>query len=139
MGSLSHTGDLCLAAVARSSDFIGLGVDIEHRGRVSRDLWPVIFSSAEIRGIEAEREGMADLLASVLFGAKEAYFKFQFPIWAEWLDFLEVEAEAQDGFVRISPIAASRAPPSEGCYGIGEEVVCVCVYQARTDPPRSSG
>jgi 4'-phosphopantetheinyl transferase EntD len=78
VGSISHTRGWCGAVVARRASCGGIGLDAEEWGRVGAKLWPRIATAAErawlaARGAEAER------LATVLFSAKEAFFKAQFP------------------------------------------------------------
>ena len=44
VGSISHCDSLTGAIVAKSSDHISLGLDIEEIGRVTPDLWDLVFS-----------------------------------------------------------------------------------------------
>lgn len=85
-GSISHASGYCGAVVARASTCGGLGFDVEEWGRMRPALWRRIATPAErewlrARGDEGER------WATVLFSAKEAFYKAQYPRSATFLGF----------------------------------------------------
>lgn len=90
-GSISHTDDVCVAAVAPTSVRASLGVDVEHR----RDLSPAL---ARIVLTERERAMIARMpddgaLGILCFSAKEAVYKAQYPFTRTILEFDDVELE----------------------------------------------
>jgi 4'-phosphopantetheinyl transferase EntD len=130
VGSLSHAGALSVAAVARREAIFGIGIDIERIGRVREKLWPMVFVSGEVEAIESRPPTERATLASILFSAKEAYFKFEYPVWGEWLDFTDVTARiVSDSELILAPLKESRVLPAQGVYAVADDVVCVCVFE----------
>jgi 4'-phosphopantetheinyl transferase EntD len=77
VGSISHTGDICAAVVALRHGDLSLGMDIENASDIEADLIPTLCSTAEqarIAGPDHRR------LAKLIFSAKEAAYKAQYPI-----------------------------------------------------------
>jgi 4'-phosphopantetheinyl transferase EntD len=73
VGSITHTEGYAAALVARLADFSGLGVDAEHIGGVTRDLWPRLFQGDEREYLAQQPD--TDRAATILFCAKEACHK----------------------------------------------------------------
>jgi 4'-phosphopantetheinyl transferase EntD len=76
VGSITHSRDYCAAVVARRATCAGLGFDAEEWGRVRRDLWRRIATPAELAWLRAQADA-GERWASVLFSAKEAFYKAQ--------------------------------------------------------------
>jgi 4'-phosphopantetheinyl transferase EntD len=90
VGSITHTVGLCAAVVADRSTTAAIGIDCEVVQRVSADISSEVCGAAEtiwIRSLPAE-ERAAGL--ALLFTAKEAFYKCQYPMTTEWLDFHDV-------------------------------------------------
>jgi len=88
VGSISHCGDLAVAVVAPKSEWLGIGLDIEQSAAVGTDLWESLFVTEEIdwlRHFNQEEEQRR--WATLFFSAKESFFKLQYPMTGEWLDF----------------------------------------------------
>ena len=96
-GSISHTARFCAAVATESRRFASLGLDIEHLGDISADLWPQLFRREEIEQLRGLPPAARDAFATVLFCAKEAFYKCQFPLTKRWLDFTDVAVSAQWG------------------------------------------
>jgi 4'-phosphopantetheinyl transferase EntD len=89
VGSISHSHEVAMAIVARSSDYVGLGVDIEGLARgPSPRAARLICRPSEIEWVEPE-SGTQRL--ALLFSAKEAVFKALYPIERVWLGFADAE------------------------------------------------
>ncbi len=93
VGSITHSGPVCGAVVARDLTFASIGIDVEHRGRVERDLWPMLFIESERHALAQASEGEADLAATLVFSAKEAFYKCRYRLTTRWLDFSDVYIE----------------------------------------------
>jgi len=92
VGSISHSHSCCVAVAASSSQYTNVGVDIEYTKALQPDLWPIIFSSAELAFLASHSSASwRQNLAARMFTAKEAFYKCQFPITQCWIDFKEVE------------------------------------------------
>ena len=94
-GSISHTDGYAAAAAALDRDFLGVGLDAEPAGRVAQKLWPKIATATEqewLHGLGQERQAHA---ATLLFCAKEAFYKCQYPATGRWLGFADVEVDLE--------------------------------------------
>lgn len=96
VGSISHCDSLKGAIVAKSSDHISLGLDIEEIGRVTPDLWDFVFTENEKYYLEGCTGEEPLVQSTVIFSIKEAFYKFQHPLTKTFLDFLDVEVDLQD-------------------------------------------
>lgn len=94
-GSLSHCKRVCCAVIWKSSaPQAGIGIDVEALGRLSERAHTRIASAAEQDRVRAfcAASGLKESDAfTLLFSAKEAFFKYQFAHTRLWLDFLDVE------------------------------------------------
>lgn len=90
VGSITHTGGLCAAVVAERARFAGLGVDSEVIGDAKPALWPTICTPAETEWLDALPAAERPAAATLVFVAKEAFYKFQYPLAGERLDFHDV-------------------------------------------------
>ena len=91
VGSITHTAGLAVAVIGRSNEISGLGIDLEFSDAVKSELWATLFTLGEIKWIRAQPMSMQTGLATILFGAKESFYKFQYPRTGLWIDFHEAE------------------------------------------------
>jgi 4'-phosphopantetheinyl transferase EntD len=91
VGSITHTQGFCGVALARRKFSKAIGVDAEVRGRVSKDLWPLILTPAEAALLDDLPDSEKVTFAAITFSAKEAFYKCQFSLTGAWLDFDDVE------------------------------------------------
>ncbi len=87
-GSITHTESYCAVALARAP--VWIGIDAELCGRVSDGVWQRITTPAEQD--VADAAGLAPrLIRALVFSAKEAIYKAQYPETTTFLDFAAVE------------------------------------------------
>ncbi len=102
-GSISHTTGYAVAVVRRTSDGPGgpsgpastrlsIGVDAEQLGRVGDHLYSRLFTPAEEAWLARLAGPRRDAAATAVFGAKEAFYKAQFPLTGAWVGFHDVRA-----------------------------------------------
>jgi 4'-phosphopantetheinyl transferase EntD len=92
VGSITHTQGLCLAAVARSSRYAGVGIDVEPAEPLSLALAERVATDAEMKALGS----MPPLLAArLIFSAKEAFYKCQFYQTQKFLGFFDVAIELE--------------------------------------------
>jgi len=138
VGSITHTEGFCAAAVAERRRYLGIGIDTEVVAAMSEELQAKICVPAEIAWVHALPDVERAAAAMLVFSAKEAFFKCQYPLVGEWLDFKDVriEPEWQPGAEAAAvvmwptrPIALDRfAPqPLTGRYRFHERYVSVGV------------
>jgi 4'-phosphopantetheinyl transferase EntD len=116
-GSISHTDGLCAAAVARVPAVRALGLDLEALRPVEPATIDRVLTAHERAWLERQPEVERQRLALMLFSAKEAFYKCQYAVTREFLDFREVEVdpdvEARTFEVRVVrpgwPADAARA------------------------------
>jgi 4'-phosphopantetheinyl transferase EntD len=107
-GSITHTEGFCGVVVARQTAVLSLGIDAELVGAVHRGLWRHIATGEELHWLEGLPAPRAALMASVVFGAKEAFFKCQFPLTREWLNFADVTIRIERSRFQVLPVRALR-------------------------------
>lgn len=106
VGSITHTDGFCGAVVARQGQIRAIGVDAEIIGRVTQDLWSRICTPAEIAWIERFPPHHVMTAATLVFAAKEAFYKCQYPLTGAWLDFHDAE------------LLPDRCDLDAGCFAI---------------------
>lgn len=95
IGSISHTDNWCAAAVARDADIRSLGIDLESSTPLKEALWRRVCTPKERDWLQ--EQSTPGLTGKILFSAKEAVYKCQYPISAQFLGFHAVEVELGDG------------------------------------------
>lgn len=91
VGSISHTKGYYAAAVAKKEDVEAIGLDVEKADRLQTPLWNRVLKVSEIAWLEKTiPQSMQVTWATLFFSAKEAFYKFQYPITGCWLGFQDV-------------------------------------------------
>jgi 4'-phosphopantetheinyl transferase EntD len=89
-GSISHCDRRAVVAVTRAEHGT-VGVDVEHRDELKRDLWKTVFLPREITELDARFDASArGRMALVLFSAKESLYKAQYPRTKTFMGFHEL-------------------------------------------------
>ncbi len=140
LGSITHTEGFCAAVVAEGNALRGIGVDSEAADAVKAELWPSICVPAELDWIAEWPAGARKQAATLVFAAKEAFYKAQYPSTGEFMSFSDLEVlpcgpQALAGsltFVPMRPLAvlagaAAQAPQVWARYRFHEEFVSVGV------------
>ncbi|MEM6305526.1 MAG: 4'-phosphopantetheinyl transferase superfamily protein [Pseudomonadota bacterium] len=112
-GSIAHTRNICIAVVTRAPIFLGL--DAEKAMGMEEDMIGTVCREAEI-GMVTGRERRRR--ATLIFAAKEALFKAQFPITGELIGFDHVEIDLPTGGARFK----ARFRKETGPYPAGHKV-----------------
>lgn len=136
VGSISHTDDVAAVAVMPSGGFSAIGLDIERVGAVEPAFWRTLFSNTERGLLEQGQAGGHRLAATALFAAKEAFYKAQWPITHEWVDFLDIEVELDGDVFEILPLTPrawvrSLPPRPRGRLAARDDVVAAAVIIPR--------
>jgi len=98
IGSLTHAGDLAIAAVAAGDSLRGVGIDLERADRVTEPLFAKLFTPHERQRLAHppqlwERSPDRDLLPTLIFSAKEAAYKAVYPQIGKFIGFQEAEVD----------------------------------------------
>lgn len=87
VGSITHSGGLAAAVAAPKTRIAAIGLDSEVVDAVGRDIWPTICAPSEIGWVQSLPVDGQGPAVAFLFCAKEAFYKCQYPLTGEWLDF----------------------------------------------------
>lgn len=82
VGSITHTDTMAAVAVARAATWASVGIDLEETARVDASLAHVICTP---------RERKLGLPLALVFSAKEALYKCQYPLTQQWMDYGDAE------------------------------------------------
>jgi 4'-phosphopantetheinyl transferase EntD len=107
-GSITHTAGFAAAVAAPRAEIAAVGVDCEIIESVDEELWSRICTPTEQSGLERLPVAERGRQAALIFAAKEAFYKCQFPVSREWVGFEDVDIEPTDwpavaGSFRILP------------------------------------
>lgn len=132
VGSITHTEGFAAAVVARDDGRLRPGIDAETTGRVDGGVARRIMSDAERARVADAAD--PDELATAVFGAKEAFYKAQWPLTRAWVGFLDVDVTPSDDrsvrLDRASDLGALDAvdwPVDARWHRMGPVVVVACV------------
>lgn len=99
VGSITHTGPApggyCAAVVGRAGEVAALGVDAERWERLAPSLWSRVMTQNELAWVESHRADERQIFATVIFSAKESFYKAQYPTSGRFLGFGEVEVTVE--------------------------------------------
>lgn len=120
VGSISHTQNCALAAVALKQDFAAIGLDVEQRERLDPSLIERICSQEEQTKIL-----LSGLDPIVIFSAKEALYKMLNPLFGWKLDFHEVELDwsAEGDLTALVKSGMSAKPVFDGRFRLDKDLV----------------
>jgi 4'-phosphopantetheinyl transferase EntD len=149
VGSITHTEGYGAAVVAERRRIHALGLDSEIVGRVKVPLWASICTQSEIawlRSLPAPEQAVA---ATLIFSAKEAFYKCQYPLTRERLNFLDavVQAATEPASMGTFSIRSTRriafedhaTMPLQGRYLLQQEEVTAGIaipVETMPDGPR---
>jgi 4'-phosphopantetheinyl transferase EntD len=105
-GSITHTAGFAAAVAAPRSEIVSVGVDCEIIESVDEELWTRICTPTEQARLARVPVAERDRQAALIFAAKEAFYKCQFPVSRQWVGFEDVDIEPTD------------RPASAGCFRI---------------------
>jgi 4'-phosphopantetheinyl transferase EntD len=137
VGSITHTAGYSAAAVAARPGVCAIGIDSEVIGDVNPQIWLSICLEAEtnwIRSLPALEQAAA---ATLIFSAKEAFYKCQYPVAAERVGFHDVSVEplewgAGEGGFQIRPLRRLAFSPRvevpfQGRYRLHEQFLTAAI------------
>ena len=133
VGSITHTTGFAAAVAARQSQIQSLGIDCEVVESVGRDLWERICTPAEQARLALLPEAEAQKQAALIFAAKEAFYKCQFPLSRQWVGFEDVSIVVEAESWRVVaenplPVATPWIEKLVGRYEFRERWVIAGIY-----------
>jgi 4'-phosphopantetheinyl transferase EntD len=100
VGSITHTQQFCAAVVAESTTVRAIGIDSEISGGVKPELWVRLCTAAERAWLETLEISDRRAAATLLFSAKEAFYKSQYPLTRQKLSFQDATIQVDWGSQR---------------------------------------
>jgi len=132
-GSITHTAGYGAAVVSERRSAAALGLDSEVVGDVKAELWPRICVPTESAWVESLPASEQAAAVTLIFSAKEAFYKCQYALVRERLNFHDVRVEAaawgaSSGALRIHAtrciaVRERAALPLQGRYLFHERLV----------------
>ena len=110
IGSITHTRDYAAAVAARTDELPALGLDCEIIESVDAELWSRICTEAELARLANLPRERAVRQAALIFAAKEAFYKCQFPLTRDWVGFEDVSIEMP---ADLPPAGSFRVVPEK--------------------------
>ncbi len=142
VGSISHTHTVCAATVAlKASGVASIGIDVEDAAPLDAELWDTVMARAEQERLPAAADMARGLMEKVVFSAKEAAYKCQYPISGELLDFLDfavsLDADLTTFSARFSRDVRPFAAGDEllGRWRIADDHIATAVILNAADVP----
>ncbi len=115
LGSISHSRGLCAAVAARADAYVCLGLDLEKTNRLSAGAIKRVVHPGE-----AEWVGDDQARASLLFSAKEAFYKAQFPKWRSPGNFHDLSLAVDESAGELHIQGISGQFPAALCERAGQ-------------------
>ncbi len=140
VGSISHKGDIAIAAVVRKTIADGIGVDLERMDEpVNLRISTRVCHPSEMDWI-FKSQNNRDIRFRMVFSAKEAGFKAFFPIQQIYLNYLDAELrwnEGRQSFGGSLLKSAGNHYPVGCSFEVGCRIIGNFVLSSITLPPRS--
>lgn len=127
VGSITHTEGYCVAVAAPATRYAAIGVDAERVVAMDPSVWTAVLRPEELAGLKDLDEIRQLQTTTVIFSAKEAFYKCQYPLTRRWVGFDEVVVKIAARSFQVSMVGmhALRGVSSEwdGRFMCGETLV----------------
>jgi 4'-phosphopantetheinyl transferase EntD len=109
VGSITHDREVCVAVAALSAAYAGVGIDVEPDEALTPSVAARIWSPAEAEAARSLAVVPEDSVAKLVFAAKEAVYKAQFPLTRTYVGFHGVSVELTPG--AFTAVLTAAVPP----------------------------
>jgi 4'-phosphopantetheinyl transferase EntD len=92
-GSITHTAGFAAAVVGERQRFRAIGIDAERISLMFNNVWAHVLLPPEIDWLEGLPVSEQAKAAALMFSAKEAFYKCQYEVTEQWLEFKDVTLE----------------------------------------------
>jgi 4'-phosphopantetheinyl transferase EntD len=111
IGSITHTADFVGAVVTRRGQIQAIGVDAEQIARLTSEIIPLVCTSGEVTWLDSLPKHERRKAAAIIFSAKEAFYKCQYEVREQWLDFHDIALEFDSDTLQQGSFAIRSARP----------------------------
>jgi 4'-phosphopantetheinyl transferase EntD len=122
-GSLAHSDEMAVAAVALVSHFGSIGIDVEPARPLPKDVLALIRTCADVTDA-TDRQ----LAGSILFSAKEAVYKAVYPLDRKILDYQDIAVDLNSGLA-----ATTTGHTAQFVYCIDSYLVVLAFVQTAAE------
>jgi 4'-phosphopantetheinyl transferase EntD len=119
VGSITHDRELSIAVAARSSEYAGIGVDVEPDEPLEPGVASRIWSAEEARAARTRAAVPLESAPKLVFAAKEAVYKCQFAVTRSYVGFQDVSVEFDAREVASAGTFTARFNASFGSLSSG--------------------
>ncbi|MDP9140304.1 MAG: 4'-phosphopantetheinyl transferase superfamily protein [Pseudomonadota bacterium] len=136
-GSITHTGGFAAAAVGERQNYRAIGIDAERIGSISRDIWTHVLLPIEMERLRRVEVSRRATIAALIFSAKEAFYKCQYEVTGQWLEFTDVTVDVCDeaadrGSFAVHPVGRvelfkSENRPARGRFAVVDSLVLTAI------------
>ena len=131
VGSIAHSRETCVAVVGQRGDWSSIGIDLETDQGLEPDLWPLICTAQELSSLEQETAKPRAHLVTRYFVAKEAFYKWHYPLRRTMLGFQDVHIRwlPDGGEFNVYPqtdVASDEGPVASGRLWLIEGQLIAC-------------
>ena len=123
-GSISHCAQCCIAVAAHDRDYPTLGVDVEPATALDPNLISLICNPSE--QIWVTNQPDPGLAAKMIFSAKEAVYKAQYPLTGKVIGFDAVTVQITNSDFTVA--ATSELPAMRGATLIQEGLILTVAH-----------
>ncbi|SDW99516.1 4'-phosphopantetheinyl transferase superfamily protein [Ruegeria halocynthiae] len=93
VGSITHSDDICIAAVAHDYHKVSIGIDVEPEAPLGSEFEEIICTPSERAWLDTQGSAQHRRLATQIFCVKESIYKALYPLTGQVIGFNEVELE----------------------------------------------
>ena len=118
VGSITHDAEACIAVLGHATDWRALGIDLEADSPLAADLVAEVCTPDETDWLNTRPSARRGLLAKLIFCAKEACYKAQFPLTARLFGFDHLMVEIDEAKASFT----ARFVKPAGEFAIGQTI-----------------
>lgn len=137
-GSISHGGGVCVSVVSVDPAVSGLGIDVDSTAPLPADLWKIVCDSTEQDWLTHQPLVAQGRLAKLIFCAKEAAYKSQYPVSKRLFGFegfhISVDLQAGRFTARFTECVSPfrRGETLQGRFHVVDSVIICAVAVVKT-------
>src|ERR1700722_15689506 len=102
VGSITHTLEYCAVALGRAADFSSMGLDAERVRILEGRIADLVLTPRELRWLATQPTSERNDLLVLMFSAKEAFYKCQYPVTGAFLEFKDAELDIDRDAMRFA-------------------------------------
>lgn len=137
-GSITHTSDYCAAAVSREETVSSLGIDAEINEPLAADVEELTCNTDDLILARQLRDPLFENWTTLMFSAKESFYKTFFKLRPAYIDFLEatvfVEPARAEFVIKIAAPLSTYTDEYlfRGRYSYDERLIYTAVTAIRS-------